>query len=98
MLIPTAGLLHDRQASMDVTVSLYCAHAAAAASRRACAGRVHAVHSDLRMMFSVCVCMTPVHVFASQSRAPQGRLKSPKFKSGLYTKFQNKGILMELNE
>ena len=28
------------------------------------------------------------YVFASQSRAPQGRLKSPKFKSGLQTEFQ----------
>ena len=36
------------------------------------------------------------YVFASQSRAPQGRLKSPKFKSGLYTKFQDEGFLQAL--
>ena len=35
-----------------------------------------------------CRCL----LFASQSRAPQGRLKSPKFKSGLYTKFQDQGF------
>ena len=33
---------------------------------------------------------------ASQSRAPQGRLKSPKFKSGLYTKFRDHGFLLTL--
>ena len=37
-----------------------------------------------------------VCVFASQSRAPQGRLKSPKFKSGLYTKFRDHGFLLTL--
>ena len=47
-------------------------------------------------MFSVCVCTTPVYVFASQSRAPQGRLESPKIKSGLYTKFQDEGFLQTL--
>ena len=51
--------------------------------------------ADLRVMLSVCVCMTPVYVFASQSRAPQGRLKSPKIKSGLYTKFQDEGFLQD---
>ena len=51
--------------------------------------------ADLRMMLSVCVCTTPVYVFASQSRAPQGRLKSPKIESGLYTKFQNQGFLQD---
>jgi hypothetical protein len=45
---------------------------------------------------SVCVCTTPVCVFASQSRAPQGRLKSPKYKSGLYTKFRDHGFLLTL--
>ena len=49
--------------------------------------------ADLRVMLSVCVCMTPVYVFASQPRAPQGRLKSAKIKSGLYTKFQEQGFL-----
>ena len=43
MLIPTAGLLHLRQASMDVAVSISRAHAAAAPARRACADRVHVV-------------------------------------------------------
>ena len=43
MLIPTAGLLLLRQASMDVAVSPSRAHAATAAARRARAGRVHAV-------------------------------------------------------
>ena len=38
----------------------------------------------------------PVCVFASQSRAPQGRLKSPRFKSGLYTKFRDHGFLLTL--
>ena len=47
-------------------------------------------------MFSVCVCTTPVYVFASQSRALQGRLKSPKIKSGLYTKFRDHGFLLTL--
>ena len=39
-----------------------------------------------------CRCL----LFASQSRAPQGRLKSPKFKSGLYTKFHDQGFLQTL--
>jgi hypothetical protein len=43
MLIPTAGLLLLRQASMDVAVSPSRAHTATAAARRARAGRVHAV-------------------------------------------------------
>ena len=43
MLIPTAGLLLLRQASMDVAVSPSRAHAATAAARRARAARVHAV-------------------------------------------------------
>ena len=43
MLIPTAGLLLLRQASMDVVVSPSRAHATTAAARRARAGRVHAV-------------------------------------------------------
>ena len=54
--------------------------------------------ADLHMMLSLCVCTTPVYVFASQSRAPQGRLKSPKFKSGLYTKFQDEGFLQDPSE
>ena len=47
---------------------------------------------------ALCVrmCTTPVCVFALQSRAPQGRLKSPKFKSGLYTKFRDHGFLLTL--
>ena len=52
--------------------------------------------ADLHMMLSLCVCTTPVYVFASQSRAPQGRLKSPKIKSGLYTNFQDYGFLQTL--
>ena len=40
-------------------------------------------------------CTTPVCVFASQSRAPQERLKRPKIESGLYTKFQNRGFLQD---
>ena len=44
----------------------------------------------------VCVCTTPVCVFASQSRAPQGRLESPEIKSGLYTKFQDQAFLQTL--
>ena len=43
MLIPTAGLLHLRQALTSATVSLSPARAAATAARCACAGRVHAV-------------------------------------------------------
>ena len=43
MLIPTAGLLLLRQASMDVAVSPSRAHAATAAARHARAARVHAV-------------------------------------------------------
>ena len=43
----------------------------------------------------ICACRTPVCVFALQSRAPQGRLKSPKIESGLYTKFQNQGFLQD---
>ena len=52
--------------------------------------------ADLCVTLSVCVCTTPVCVFASQSRAPQGRLKSPRFKSGLYTKFRDHGFLLTL--
>ena len=52
--------------------------------------------ADLCVTLSVCVCTTPVYVFASQFRAPQGRLKSPKFKSGLYTKFRDHGFLLTL--
>ena len=90
MLIPTAGLLLLRQASMDVVVSPSRAHATTAAARRARAGRVHRyLCADLCVTLSVCVCTTSVYVFASQPRAPQGRLKSPKFKSGLYTKFRD---------
>ena len=51
--------------------------------------------ADLCVTLSVCVCTTPVYVFASQSRAPQGRLKSPKFNSGLYTKFQIQGFSLD---
>ena len=55
------------------------------------------LRADLCMMLSVCVCTTPVYdVFASQSRAPQGRLISPKIKSGLYTKFQDQAFLQTL--
>ena len=50
----------------------------------------------LCVTLSVCVCTTQVCVFASQSRALQGRLKSPKFKSGLYTKFRDHGFLLTL--
>ena len=90
MLIPTAGLLLLRQALMDVTVSISRAHTAAAPARRARArGRLHAGCADLLLHVpSVCPCMIPVYVFASQSRAPQGRLQSPKIKSGLYTEFR----------
>ena len=52
--------------------------------------------ADLCVTLSVCVCTIPVCVFASQSRAPQGRLKSPKSKSGLYTKFRDHGFLLTL--
>ena len=46
------------------------------------------------MLDALCVRVhdPSVCVFASQSRAPQGRLKSPKFNSGLYTKFQIQGF------
>ena len=53
--------------------------------------------ADLCVTLSVCVCTTQVCVcVASQSRALQGRLKSPKFKSGLYTKFRDHGFLLTL--
>jgi hypothetical protein len=71
MLIPTAGLLHLRQVSMDVAVSLSCAHAAATAARRACAGRVLGVHADCceltDALCRVCVCTTPVYVCLPRS-------------------------------
>ena len=51
--------------------------------------------ADIHVMLSVCVCTTPVYVFASQSGAPQGRLKNPKIKSGLYTKFQDQVFLLD---
>ena len=50
------------------------------------------------MLDALCVRVhdPTVCVFASQSRAPQGRLKSPKFKSGFYTKFGDHCFLLTL--
>ena len=56
MLIPTAGLLHLRQALTSVTVSLSRAPSAATAARRACAGCVHAV-SELTDALCVRLCV-----------------------------------------
>ena len=63
MFIPTAGLLHLRQALTSVTVSLSRTRAAATAARRACAGRVHAV-SELTdalcvRVYGPSVCVLP---------------------------------------
>ena len=46
-------------------------------------------------VLSSCISCKLLHL-ASQSSAAQGRLESPKIKSGLYTKFQDYGFLQTL--
>ena len=75
-----------------------CAVPAAIAScchGSSCALLASRLCTDSCVMLSVCVCTTTVCVFASQSRASQGRLESPKIKSGLYTKFQDQVFLLD---
>jgi hypothetical protein len=84
-LLPSQGLEEVRRASRHCILLPWL---------QLCLARLSPVFSHGMLLFSLCISCRCL-LFASQSRAPQGRLKSPKFNSGLYTKFQIQGFSLD---